>query len=220
MTRSSYEAYPVQPQAASAAQTAQVQESSEFPTKSPPAPVAACPDRSDETEEATSGGAPSLPAQPLSATASSGSAGGSGSGNNQNCENNSFSFENVMNSACVGNVPPETLNIPAVLWDRPAGSSKRVPPPVPPRSPRRPFEPQISFAEANEVTYIRGDLGWENRTPLRVEFPNSFPDFTLVLLTDLTWMETFVFVWFALISILIPDVSFMYLAWHFLAFYN
>ena len=43
---------------------------------------------------------------------------------------------------------PETLNIPAVLWDRPSGSSKRVPPPVPPRSPRRPIDHLASFAAA------------------------------------------------------------------------
>ena len=43
---------------------------------------------------------------------------------------------------------PETLNIPAVLWDRPTGSSKRVPPPVPPRSPRRPIDQMASFAMA------------------------------------------------------------------------
>ena len=44
---------------------------------------------------------------------------------------------------------PETLNIPAVLWDRPVGSSKRVPPPVPPRSPRRPIDHLASFAAAS-----------------------------------------------------------------------
>ena len=41
---------------------------------------------------------------------------------------------------------PETLNLPAVLWDRPAGSKIRVPPPVPPRSPRRPIDPVASGA--------------------------------------------------------------------------
>ncbi|CAB4066627.1 PIP5K [Lepeophtheirus salmonis] len=34
----------------------------------------------------------------------------------------------------------ETVNLPAVLWDRPAGSKVRVPPPVPPRSPKTPLE--------------------------------------------------------------------------------
>lgn len=50
----------------------------------------------------------------------------------------------------------ETLNIPAVLWDRPVGSSKRVPPPVPPRSPRRPIDHVASFAAAtaNEAAYL------------------------------------------------------------------
>ena len=54
---------------------------------------------------------------------------------------------------------PETLNIPAVLWDRPTGSSKRVPPPVPPRSPKRPYDHLSSFAEAtaSEDEAQRGD---------------------------------------------------------------
>ena len=54
---------------------------------------------------------------------------------------------------------PETLNIPAVLWDRPTGSSKRVPPPVPPRSPRRPYDHSISFAAASDSdsAFFRGD---------------------------------------------------------------
>ena len=41
---------------------------------------------------------------------------------------------------------PATLNLPAVLWDKPAGSKIRVPPPVPPRSPRRPIDPVNSGA--------------------------------------------------------------------------
>ena len=41
---------------------------------------------------------------------------------------------------------PETLNLPAVLWDKPAGSKIRVPPPVPPRSPRKPIDPVSSGA--------------------------------------------------------------------------
>ena len=51
---------------------------------------------------------------------------------------------------------PETLNIPAVLWDRPTGSSKRVPPPVPPRSPRRPIDQMASFAAASSSEGLRG----------------------------------------------------------------
>ena len=51
---------------------------------------------------------------------------------------------------------PETLNIPAVLWDRPTGSSKRVPPPVPPRSPRRPIDQMASFAAAASSEGLRG----------------------------------------------------------------
>lgn len=63
----------------------------------------------------------------------------------------------LQNSGCsLAAGGPETLNIPAVLWDRPSGSSKRVPPPVPPRSPRRPYDHEASFAAATDVT--RGDL--------------------------------------------------------------
>ena len=51
-------------------------------------------------------------------------------------------------AAILLNQQPETLNIPAVLWDRPTDSSKRVPPPVPPRSPRRPIDQMASFAMA------------------------------------------------------------------------
>ena len=55
---------------------------------------------------------------------------------------------------------PETLNIPAVLWDRPSGSSKRVPPPVPPRSPKRPYDHVASFGAATAAATEagRGDL--------------------------------------------------------------
>lgn len=78
---------------------------------------------------------------PLSATASANSA------------NFNFDLENGKS-----NNNAETLNIPAVLWDRPAGSSKRVPPPVPPRSPRRPYDHQSSFAAAitSETALFRG----------------------------------------------------------------
>ena len=63
----------------------------------------------------------------------------------------------MLNPSCLAAAGgPETLNIPAVLWDRPSGSSKRVPPPVPPRSPRRPYDHETSFAAATDVT--RGDL--------------------------------------------------------------
>ena len=54
---------------------------------------------------------------------------------------------------------PETLNIPAVLWDRPTGSSKRVPPPVPPRSPRRPIDQMASFAMAAAASSSEGLRG-------------------------------------------------------------
>lgn len=98
----------------------------------------------------------------------------SGNGNEQyNSAHSSFRFDSCgLNSiqqpggiSLVGSAPgidpaAETLNIPAVLWDRPTGSSKRVPPPVPPRSPRRPYDHSISFAEASEtsVSGYRGDL--------------------------------------------------------------
>ena len=96
------------------------------------------------------------------------------SGNEQyNSAHSSFRFDSCgLNSiqqpggiSLVGSAPgidpaAETLNIPAVLWDRPTGSSKRVPPPVPPRSPRRPYDHSISFAEASDtsVSGYRGDL--------------------------------------------------------------
>ena len=98
----------------------------------------------------------------------------SGNGNEQyNSAHSSFRFDSCgLNSiqqpgviSLVGSAPgidpaAETLNIPAVLWDRPTGSSKRVPPPVPPRSPRRPYDHSISFAEASDtsVSGYRGDL--------------------------------------------------------------
>ena len=50
---------------------------------------------------------------------------------------------------------PETLNLPAVLWDKPVGSKIRVPPPVPPRSPRKPMDPVSSgaFEEAMAASF-------------------------------------------------------------------
>ena len=103
-----------------------------------------------------------------------GSGQNSGNGNEQyNSAHSSFRFDSCgLNSiqqpggiSLVGSAPgidpaAETLNIPAVLWDRPTGSSKRVPPPVPPRSPRRPYDHSISFAEASDtsVSGYRGDL--------------------------------------------------------------
>lgn len=54
----------------------------------------------------------------------------------------------------------ETLNLPAVLWDKPPGSKTRVPPPVPPRSPKRPLDPTGAFASAaaalQETNIVRG----------------------------------------------------------------
>ena len=93
----------------------------------------------------------------------------SGNGNEQyNSAHSNFRFDNIQQPggiSFVGSAPgidpaAETLNIPAVLWDRPTGSSKRVPPPVPPRSPRRPYDHSISFAEASDtsVSGYRGDL--------------------------------------------------------------
>lgn len=40
------------------------------------------------------------------------------------------------------------LNLPAVLWDRQPGSKNKVPPPVPPRSPRKPMEASPAFEAA------------------------------------------------------------------------
>ena len=63
---------------------------------------------------------------------------------------------------------PETLNLPAVLWDKPAGSKIRVPPPVPPRSPRKPMDPVGSgaFEEAMKVSFC-ADPSQENVAPQR-----------------------------------------------------
>ena len=107
---------------------------------------------------------------------SGGGGNGSGTIEQYNSANTSFRFDSTgLNSIQPGlgsgspgvvgglNLDPaaETLNIPAVLWDRPQGSSKRVPPPVPPRSPRRPYDHSISFSAASEATSgscYRGDL--------------------------------------------------------------
>ena len=56
---------------------------------------------------------------------------------------------------------PETLNLPAVLWDKPPGSKTRVPPPVPPRSPKRPLDPSGAFATASSLEdgfILRGSI--------------------------------------------------------------
>ena len=50
------------------------------------------------------------------------------------------------NSGAAAAAAPETLNLPAVLWDKPAGSKTKVPPPVPPRSPKRPLDHVASGA--------------------------------------------------------------------------
>ena len=116
----------------------------------------------------------------------------SGNGNEQyNSAQSSFRFDSCgLNSiqqpggiSLVGSAPgidpaAETLNIPAVLWDRPTGSSKRVPPPVPPRSPRRPYDHSISFAEASDtsVSGYRGDLTKKSSV---VSLPPSMPSQSL-----------------------------------------
>ena len=63
---------------------------------------------------------------------------------------------------------PETLNLPAVLWDKPAGSKIRVPPPVPPRSPRKPMDPVGSgaFEEAMRASFCV-ESSQENVAPQR-----------------------------------------------------
>ena len=125
---------------------------------------------------------------------------GGGNGNGQysgngsehyNSAHSSFRFDSSgLNSiqqpggiSLVGSAPgidpaAETLNIPAVLWDRPTGSSKRVPPPVPPRSPRRPYGHSISFAEASDtsVSGYRGDLTKKSSV---VSLPPSMPSQSL-----------------------------------------
>ncbi len=54
----------------------------------------------------------------------------------------------------------ETLNLPAVLWDKPPGSKTRVPPPVPPRSPKRPLDPTGAFANAAALQDANNVRGW------------------------------------------------------------
>jgi len=103
------------------------------------------------------------------AAATTYAAGGNGYGDAENPlqpfdgKTSSFRFDSsclnsIQPGMLVGNNPEaETLNIPAVLWDRPVGSSKRVPPPVPPRSPRRPYDHSISFAAASDTAAFRGN---------------------------------------------------------------
>ena len=55
--------------------------------------------------------------------------------------------ESAESAAAVAAAQPH-LNLPAVLWDRPAGSKTKVPPPVPPRSPRKPIDPSGAFEAA------------------------------------------------------------------------
>ena len=75
------------------------------------------------------------------------------------------SDSNLISSECGGSgastfvqQQPETLNLPAVLWDKPVGSKIRVPPPVPPRSPRKPIDPVASgaFESAMAMPYDGG----------------------------------------------------------------
>ena len=110
------------------------------------------------------------------AAAATYAAGGNGYGDAENPlqpfdgKTSSFRFDSsclnsIQPGMLVGNNPEaETLNIPAVLWDRPVGSSKRVPPPVPPRSPRRPYDHSISFAAASDTAAFRGDLTSASRS--------------------------------------------------------
>ena len=138
----------------------------------PAAPAAPTPKSDPEPPGSNSGSPPAVgnptpePGEDEAKTDTSGAANPSGSNPNlaapaapptSAASDNAFRFDSGMFYSGVGcdGVLPETLNIPAVLWDRPTGSSKRVPPPVPPRSPRRPQDQLASFAMAND--YYRGD---------------------------------------------------------------
>ena len=90
------------------------------------------------------------------------------------------------NSAAICNqLQPETLNLPAVLWDKPAGSKIRVAPPVPPRSPRRANDPVASGAfEAAMALPDDGGSNVVNSAPQRgwtMEIVNHFLNLFLIL---------------------------------------
>ena len=81
---------------------------------------------------------------------------------------NNVDLSSVNNTSLSTPQQPETLNLPAVLWDKPAGSKIRVPPPVPPRSPRKPMDPVESgaFEEAMKSSFC-ADPSQENIAPQR-----------------------------------------------------
>ena len=84
------------------------------------------------------------------------------------CVSNPNGGEYVSCSEASHSQQPETLNLPAVLWDKPVGSKIRVPPPVPPRSPRKPIDPVTSGAfEAVMDTHYPDDSSEDNVAPLR-----------------------------------------------------
>jgi len=84
------------------------------------------------------------------------------------CVSNPNSSEYASGVGSSYNQQPETLNLPAVLWDKPLGSKIRVPPPVPPRSPRRPIDPISSGAfEAAMATPFCGGSSEDNISPQR-----------------------------------------------------
>ena len=64
----------------------------------------------------------------------------------------------------------ETLNLPAVLWDKPPGSKTRVPPPIPPRSPKRPLDPTGAFATATLEDGFVGRGSVQCTSPVAVLF--------------------------------------------------
>lgn len=84
------------------------------------------------------------------------------------CVSNPNSSEYATSAGTTYNQQPETLNLPAVLWDKPLGSKIRVPPPVPPRSPRRPIDPISSGAfEAAMATPFCGGSSEDYISPQR-----------------------------------------------------
>ena len=96
------------------------------------------------------------------------------------CVSNLNSNEYATSSGTSYNQQPETLNLPAVLWDKPLGSRIRVPPPVPPRSPRRPIDPITSGAfEAAMTTSSQEYISPQRGLPLGITLLSIKPLFVL-----------------------------------------
>lgn len=107
--------------------------------------------------------------QPVSENLTSGCTNSSNLAENYaGCISNPGTNEHTNSSEPSYNQQPETLNLPAVLWDKPAGSKIRVPPPVPPRSPRKPIDPvSLGAFEAAMGTPYDGSSSHVNITPER-----------------------------------------------------